>query len=255
MRRNWTIAAVLLLLAVIGLVLLCGCPKKTVRPGGGEVLSKPAPTQPAEAPKALTPTEEAAPEEAAPEAAPEGEEAAPEAPEAAMPPSPLAPTPIDGFETLTFGMPKAKALASLPFGLKAEDAKQQPDFALDGDEAYLFKVPYSKYPLLTPKPEAKDENFGIAVGFWEGKFEYFTILISANHMDDAGWQKVNATLQRTYNIQPDVSMEGGQTGEVTITWMDAKGRAVSLVAPVTPKPESIYKIVYQSDIWLAQFAQ
>jgi len=247
MSRNWTATLVIVLLVLLGLTALSACPKKGIRPGGGEAVTQPQPKAPARAPEAAKPPAEVPPETAAPKAPPEEQQAAPEAPPERVPA-----TPIDGFESLTFGMSKSDALAHLPFNLKAEDAMQQADFARDGDEAYLFKVPYSEYPLLHPKADAKGENFRIAVGFWNGKFEYFTILVSPKHMDVGGWQETQGELAQKFGAPASVSAEEGET---TTNWMDAKGRAISVVQPLQPGPDDLYKIIFQSDTWMALFAE
>ena len=245
MRRQWTVIALVALLAVVALALLTACPKQQRGASQGQVQTapQPQPVQPVAPPEAVEP-----PDEAAPEAAPEGEESAPEAPSGAS-----SAVTFDGFQGLVFGMTKVEALANLPFNLKVEDGMEQPDFAMDGDTAYLFKVPYSEYPLLEPIEDAKAKTFGIAVGFWNGKFEYFSIITTPKHLGRAGWGNLVAKFNSDYG--PPAGVSADEDGSTTITWLDAKGRAVSLVEPPPTDPDATYQITYQSDTWLALFAQ
>ncbi len=227
MRINRTVMVALTLLVIVGLAILSACPQKAPAPDENGVAARPKPVQPAKTPQA-----------------PPIEKATPAGPATAS---------FDGFDSLVFGMAKAEALTSLPFDLGKDEGMVVPNFALNGDEAYLFKVPYSKYPLLQPNEEAKSENFGIAVGFWEGRFEYFSFIISPKHLERAGWERVIAKFNADYGPPADTSTE--KDGTTTISWMDAKGRAVSLVESPMTDPDALYKITYQSDTWLALFTK
>lgn len=243
MRSNWTLAVALGLLVIVGLLALTACPRKGIQPGGGEVMQQPAP-----APEPSRPPAEALPPPTGEEAAP-GE--TPAAPPEGPPGKPTAVS-IDGFESLVFGMTKDEALAKLPFGLTKDEGMEQPDFPIDGAVGYMFKVPYSKYPLLHPIESVKGENFGIAVIFWEGKFQCLSVMVSPKHVDPSTWQTTVAELSTKYGEPANVTAE---KGEVVTMWMDAKGRAVAATQVLVPQPDSYCRIDFQSDTWLAQFAE
>ena len=113
-------------------------------------------------------------------------------------------------------------------------------------------VSYSKYPLLHPIESVKGENFGIAVIFWEGKFQCLSVMVSPKHVDPSTWQTTVAELSTKYGEPANVTAE---KGEVVTMWMDAKGRAVAATQVLVPQPDSYCRIDFQSDTWLAQFAE
>lgn len=248
MKRRSTSIVLLVLLAVATLALLTACPKqeKGASTGPAETATQPQPVQPVSPPEAPAPPEEVAGDEAEPESL-----AGPE-PEPEAPPTGAALN-FDGYQSLTFGVSKADALANLPFNLRAEDGKAQSDFAVDGDEAYLFKVPYADFDLLEPVEEAKAESFGVVVGFWDGKFEHFTIITPRKHLGRMSWSNIITKFSDEYGPPAGVSPE--EDGSVTMSWVDAKGRALSLMEPPPTDPDALYQITYESDTWLALFAQ
>src|SRR4030042_1894433 len=125
------------------------------------------------------------------------------------------------------------------------------------DENGVAARPKPVQPAKTPQapPIEKANPAGPATASFGG-LDFFAfgwakdkhLIICAKPLERAGWERVIAKFNADYGPPADTSTE--KDGTTTISWMDAKGRAVSLVESPMTDPDALYKITYQSDTWL-----